>query len=461
MFRHSIYGLLPRILQDAVVSWIGRRRWKYETSTTFRELVQDLTEKQRISANAISGYRDRQLAKVLKAASGTPFYHGILPSDRDIENQPTDVLASIPALDRDTVRRDMKAFINPKYGGSLHQHGTSGTTGTPLQVLWTDECIDMERALIWRHRQETGLRFGETWRGMLGGHRIVPIETRGKVYWRVNRPARQIYFSTYHISPDTANEYLEGLRRYSVTHLEGYPSVLYALALAFRERGLKHRLNGLYYGAEPMQDFQRKLIEEVFEGYVWDFYGLTERVASASEFECRNGLHENWENCILEIVNGDGLSIPAGDYGELAGTSLSNLGFPLLRYRTGDMTRFLPGACSCGRNSRRIAPVDTKREDLLILPDGTYLSASNLTYPFKEVDNILLSQICQHAKDSIEIRIVPAETYSESDGQKLLKGLRELVPDEVKVCIRKVEDIPRTPSGKYAFCVSLVNSHQH
>ncbi len=453
---YSVYKHLPVFLQNAIVSIKSGRRWKHENSRQFQSIVEELLRIQYASSEEILEYRKNKLGAVLKAAAKTEYYRRELPEDEIIEKEPFAVLADIPVLEREEVRNNFRKFINPLYTDKMMKHGTSGTTGTPLQVMWTEESMDMERALIWRQRRVTGLSFGEAWRGMLGGHKIVPLSVTAAPFWRTNRKAKQVYFSTFHISPDAAGDYREGLDKYDIEYLEGYPSVLYALALALDSADIRYRLKGIYYGAEPLREFQRELIEKVFETYVWDYYGLTERVASASEYECRNGLHENWENCFPEVVDKKGCLLDDGQYGELAGTSFSNLGFPLLRYRTGDMTRIIPGKCTCRRDSRRIAPIDTKREDLLIMPDGSYLSASNMTYPFKEVGHIKLSQIYQGQRNLIEVRVVPDSDYREEDGIALAGKLKKLLPAEVSVKIELVDDIPKTASGKYAFCICAI-----
>lgn len=455
-FLRTVYRSMPYPVQNAAVSYFGRKRWVHENRKCFQVLVQKLQKMQYSEHHQIVSYMRDRLGNILLAAKKTDFYKKTLPSPEDILRDPTSVLKSIPVLDRKQIRIDFESFINHEYEGKLIQHGTSGTTGTPVQIMWTEDCIDWERALIWRQRLETGLRYGDEWRGMLGGHQIVPLEQNKPPFWRISRKAKQIYLSTYHLSPETAPAYYQALKKFQVEAIEGYPSVLYALAYSLDRRGLSFPLKGVYYGAEPLLDFQREVIERVFSCYVWDYYGLTERVASASEFSCKNGLHENWENCYLEIIDHAGNAVPEGEYGELVGTSLSNLAFPLLRYRTGDMTRFLPGECSCGRSSRRIARIDTKREDILLMPDGSLLSASNLTFPFKEVEHILESQLFQQVSEELEVRVVPAEGYLESDGDKLISGIRQMVPDSVAVVLKKVSEIPRTKSGKFRFCISEI-----
>lgn len=454
--HERIYGLLPIFLQNLIVTRHGRKRWGKETSNRFQQLVQKLREMQYANIEEISAYSRQRLSKVLRAASETDYYSSLLPSNSIIDKEPRKVLSDIPVLEREIVRTECQRFINREYKGNLIQHGTSGTTGTPLQTYWTKESMEWERALIWRHRLETGLDYANLWKGMLGGHRIVPLKQKSPPYWRINRSAKQLYFSTYHLSSATAIDYRRAMQEFGVRILEGYPSVLYALALSMERIDTSFPLEAVFFGAEPLLDFQRKTIEKVFQCYVWDYYGLTERVASATEYPCRKGLHENWENCFLEVVDADGIPVETGEYGELVGTSLNNLGFPLLRYRTGDMTRFIPDKCKCGRHSRRIEPVDTKREDLLVMPGGFLLSASNLTFPFKEVDNIIESQLYQKYPEYLEVRIIPSEEYSEEDGQKLLKGIRDMIPETVDVTLKKVKSIPRTKNGKFRFCVSEI-----
>ncbi len=452
----AVYGRLPVWAQNAVVSAAGTPRWLAESSPRFRRMVSDLLEAERLPAGRIAPLRRAGLVEVLLAARTTRHYRDLLPAERLIESDPEGVLASVPPLSKDEVRADPCAFVSAVPRGRTTWHGTSGTTGTPLRVLWDRPSAEMERALIRRHRIRAGCEMGRTWRGMLGGHPIVPLEVSSPPYWRINLPARQAYLSTYHLSPANADAYADFIERRGITHLEGYPSVLYSLARALGSAGRRLGLEGCFFGAEPMLDFREEEISRVFGCPVWDYYGLTERVVSASQFECRNGLHVNWENCFAEILRRDGTPAGRGEFGELAGTSLSNLAFPLLRYRTGDMTRMMEDPCPCGRESPRIERIDTKREDLLVMPDGSLLSASNLTYPFKGVGNIEASQIRQTSSGLLVVLVVPGEGFTEGDAGKLLEGIRKLLPPGVSVELRTVPGIPPGPSGKFAFCVSEV-----
>lgn len=452
-----MYRRLPTALQNLAVEAICAKRWLHESSPGFRRLVARLADMQYWDRGRIERWQRERLADVLLAAREAPYYRDAIPDEPSVRRDPVAVLQSLPLLNKRIVSADPEAFLQRSARFSkLVRKGTSGTTGFPLTVYWSRAANDWERALIWRHRASAGCRMGRDWRGMLGGYRIVPLQQHEPPFWRESGVARLSYVSTFHISPSTAPAYWAYIEKRGIAYLTGYPSALYALALSMRDCGLKSVIRGAFFGAEPLHSFQRNLIEDVFGCYVWDYYGLTERVVSASEFECRNGLHINWENTFFEIVDERGSPVEPGECGELVGTSLSNTAFTLLRYRTGDMTRLLLDDCSCGRSSARMTPVGTKVEDLLRMPDGLLLSASNLTFPFKVARHIRQSQIYQPSEAEIVIRVVPDAGFTEQDGSALLAGLMELFPQGVALSLELVGAIPKTPSGKYAFCVSEV-----
>ncbi len=456
--RYSIYRSLPVRLQNIAVSAIASVRWRHESSPAFRKLVIKLQKMQYWPLDDIEEYRRGRLAEVLLAARNTPYYKDMIPDEEVVRKDPAGVLKSLPVLDKQTIARDPGVFIPVNVDpGRMVRRGTSGTTGSPLRVYWTRESTDWERAMVWRHRLAAECRFGLHWVGMVGGHRIVPIEQRNPPFWRECPPARLTFLSTYHLSSENALHYHRYMSERGIAFLSGYPSALYALALSFRKHGLSLPLKGAFFGSEPLHSFQREAIESVFDCYVWDYYGLTERVVSAGEFECRNGLHVNWENSFFEILDSSGRDAGRGQTGELVGTSLSNRGFTLLRYRTGDMTRLLEGECTCGRVSPRIAAIGTKVEALLVMPDGSLLSASNLTFPFKGMSHIRQSQIYQKVPEELIVRIVPDVGFVDEDAERLGREIQEILPAGVKVVIRRVESIPLNSSGKFPFAVSEVN----
>ena len=123
-------------------------------------------------------------------------------------------------------------------------------------------------------------------------------------------------------------------------------------------------------GAEPCSEGMRRDIERKLGIQVHDIYGLSEIMGPgvACECECQNGLHVCEDHFIMEIVNPETFEpVPDGEWGELVITTLSKECSPLVRYRTRDITRIIPGECKCGRTFRRIDRIAGRTDDMMIL----------------------------------------------------------------------------------------------
>ena len=141
-----------------------------------------------------------------------------------------------------------------------------------------------------------------------------------------------------------------------------------------REQGIDPRkdtkLRVLCIGAEPHSEEQRRRIEENFGVKAYNSYGISEMMGPGVAFECpeQNGNHI-WEDYfIVEIIDPVTLQ-PAkpGEFGELVITTINREAMPLLRYRTRDLTRLLPGECPCGRTHARIDRLRGRSDDMIIL----------------------------------------------------------------------------------------------
>jgi phenylacetate-CoA ligase len=124
------------------------------------------------------------------------------------------------------------------------------------------------------------------------------------------------------------------------------------------------------HGAEPFSDNFRRDLEEKLSYRVLDVYGLTETMGPGVAIECweQTGLHIAEDHFIAEIINPEtGEVLPDGEWGELVITTVDREASPVVRYRTRDITRILPGECACGRTHRRIDRLHGRTDDMLII----------------------------------------------------------------------------------------------
>lgn len=182
----------------------------------------------------------------------------------------------------------------------------------------------------------------------------------------------------------------------------------------------------------------RREIEERFGMKAYDIYGLTEIIGPGVAFECsaQDGLHINEDLFYPEIIDPDtGKTLPAGEKGELVFTTLTKEGTPLLRYRTRDVTFFIPEPCSCGRTTIRMHRLFGRTDDMLIVR-GVNVFPSQIEQALIEIEGtepqylIVLSRGESHL-DEIELQVEVKKEFF-SDETRNLESLRNKIANVMK-----------------------------
>jgi phenylacetate-CoA ligase len=130
------------------------------------------------------------------------------------------------------------------------------------------------------------------------------------------------------------------------------------------------KLKRAFIGAEPHSEKMRSKLEDFYGFKAFNSYGLTEMCGPGVAFECpaQNGLHIWEDHFLVEMIDPETLKpVPDGQEGELVLTTLVRDGMPILRYRTKDLTRIIPGPCECGRTHRRIERIKGRTDDMMII----------------------------------------------------------------------------------------------
>jgi phenylacetate-CoA ligase len=178
---------------------------------------------------------------------------------------------------------------------------------------------------------------------------------------------------TVPISGGNTTRQVQVLRDFGVTVLACTPSYALLIAETAEEMGVDVRSLPLrvgLFGAEPWSEGMREQIEERMGIAAIDIYGLSEVMGPgvASECTAHHGLHVFEDHFLIEILDPETLApVPDGETGEVAFTTLTKEGIPVVRYRTRDISRIIPGECSCGRTFRRMERVTGRTDDMLII----------------------------------------------------------------------------------------------
>lgn len=310
---------------------------------------------------------------------------------------------------------------------------TSGTMGSPVVVGYTRNDIKMWAECVARVLSAGGMT----------EHDVIQVAFTYGLFTGglgFHYGAEKIGASVIPASTGALEKQALIMRDFKPTALACTPGYAIAIAATLAEKGIdagKLSLKAGFLGAEPWSDGLRGQIEETLHIRTFDNYGLTEILGPGVSFECdaRAGLHVNEDHFIVEAVDTRTLSpVPPGDEGELVFTTITKEGFPLIRYRTGDLGVLSSEPCACGRTLKRMSRVRGRIDDLIIM-------GASKVFP-SQIEQIILSVsgLQPHYEivvdreagiDTLEVRVEISETMPELDEMKSLENLRRRVAQEI------------------------------
>lgn len=415
-------------------------------------MVARLRANEQLSTEELERITARWLLRSLRAASARLARYRDLQVNCSVRDVRDFLRERVPIVDKGELLRAPGQYY--PHGGRIYPWNivgkTSGTTGTPLTVVRSLPSVLWANAFKKRHWSWSGFEQGMPV-ATLRGDLVVPTEHGRAPFWFYDRYNNHLILSSRHLRPGCIEAIADRLAAFAPYLLEAYPSTVFELARYLAAHDRRIRIPFVYTGSEPLYVEQRQMIEAQFEARVMDHYGMAERVAYATECE-RGSLHLNSDYALVEIVDARGE--PTADYGDLVGTTYHNLAMPLLRYRMNDKTRWRRGRCPCGRAYPMIEAVQGKYEQTIRTSQGAPVSASLVTFVFKEMRHIEKSQVAQVGPDRWQVRIVPAGEFGEADRQRLHRRFRTLVDPHLKIEIVLLPEIPRTAAGKYEWVVN-------
>lgn len=458
-----LYDSSPVGVQNMLLSAYSARLGRDRYGGRFQEYRELLEESQWWAQDRMRKWQVERLKAVLvHAGEHVPYYNEVFKhrgfDPRGFES--LEQLRVLPVLTRDVVKHrigDLRSRAPGK--ANLAEGHTSGTTGSPITLFYDSDMTAMNYAVMDRQYRWAGARLARDGDrvAVVRGNVIVPLRQRKPPFWRRNRDLNQLILSSFHLSGANAGAFLQALRDFRPTVIDGYPSSLFVLARLLLGRGETFPVKAAITSSETLYDYQRDAIEAAFCCSVFDYYAAAERVIFSVECEHHSGHHLCEEYGVTEVLDDNGVPVEPGEEGYLVGTTLHNLGMPLIRYRTTDRCSLRTMDCPCGRPLRLTDDVTTKAEDLLRLRDGRLIPPSVLTHPFKPLDSIEGSQLVQTDLDHLVVRIVRGGNFSEADREHLVRELRARLGDDMKIDIEFVDELPRTSRGKFKWVVSQVD----
>ena len=309
-----------------------------------------------------------RLSATLREAACAPSYRVLFDGKGMPEVRRLEDIRRLPFTTKDDLRSGFPyGFLAVPLEKVVRLHSSSGTTGNPTVIYHTREDIAAWQDLVARCMYMAGMRSTDIFQNMMG----YGLFTGGLGF---HYGAEKLGALTIPVGPGNSKRQIWFMKEFKTTAIHILPSYALRLATHVAEMGLDPRrdlsVRMAFVGAEPHTEETRRLIEQTWNIKVYNSYGLSEMCGPGVAFECpqQSGMHI-WEDSFLaEIVDPDtGEPLPEGECGELVLTSLNRAGTPLLRYRTRDLTRIIPGRCPCGRTHRRIDRIRGRSDDMMII----------------------------------------------------------------------------------------------
>ncbi|MCL1857307.1 MAG: phenylacetate--CoA ligase [Kiritimatiellaeota bacterium] len=311
-------------------------------------------------------------------------------------------------------------------------HASSGTTGKPIVVGYTKGDIDVWSQCVARALACGGAHAGDVLHNAYG----YGLFTGGL---GLHYGAEALGATVVPVSGGNTERQVMLMKDFGATLVSCTPSYFLHLVEAAEKMGVSLRdlpLRAGFFGAEPWTDAMRQRIEEEAGIKAFDIYGLTEVCGPgvANECECRNGLHVFEDHFYPEIIHPDTLEpLPDGEEGELVFTSLTKEAFPVIRYRTRDLSAIFAERCDCGRTIRRIRRIRARNDDMLIIR-GVNVFPSQVEAALLSVDQTLphfgieVSRV--DGLDQMEVQVeIPRHLFS--DEVRTLEALQRTISDAI------------------------------
>jgi len=378
-----------------------------------------------------------RLRKTVERASRSSYYGKIFKEKRffaeDIRTLSD--LVKIPLTTKDDLREQWPyGFLAASKDELVRMHSSSGMTGRATVIFHTQSDIDSWTNQVARCMYMAGMRKSDVFQNMM----TYALFTGGLGF---HYGAEKLGAMVIPSGAGNSKRQIQLMQDFDTTVMHVIPSYALHLTTVFEEVGVDPkkdtRLRMAFIGAEPHSEKMRRRIEDFYGVKAFNSYGLSEMNGPGVAFECprQNGMHI-WEDAYaVEIINPHTLDpVPDGEEGELVLTTLNREGMPLLRYRTKDLTRVIPGECPCGRTHRRLERIKGRTDDMMILK-GVNIFPIQIEKKLMDIagvgNNFLIILERRGFSDEMIVKVEVQREYFSGD-LKQLEGLRKTIVNELK-----------------------------
>jgi len=316
-------------------------------------------------------------------------------------------------------------------------HSTSGTTGKPIVVGYTKSDIGIWSSLVARVLTAAEVT----------DHDFIQIAFNYHLFtggFGFHYASEKVGASVIPASNVDISKQVAIMKDFKTSTLVSTPGFALHIAAVLEDMGIHPESLNLrvgVFGAEPWSQNLRSEIERTLRISAYDNYGITEVLGPGVAYECteKKGLHVNEDHFIVEVIDRNTLEpVGPGEKGELVFTTITKQGFPLIRYRTGDISALIPEPCPCGRTLMRMEKVTGRTDDMIIV-EGNNLFPSQIEEVLLQIEGIephyeiVLDR--DAGVDTMEIRVEVSDMLSLVDEIKYLELFRNKIREHLQAVL--------------------------
>lgn len=416
-----------------------------------------------ISSQAIAEQSDRALRRhVIDCLQRFPVYAAYVEDHCGRLPQTPEhvVLEELPIWTKAKQRELFASLDSPPIPGAF-VHATGGSTGVPTQFYMTRESYEWRTAVSDR---------GYSWAGAEPGRRSVfvwgaPVkEPTGLAKCKdafLHRLQNRWFFNSFDFSDDRKRECCDLINRIRPKVIVGYAGNLVELALfvADTPKALRWKCARAVTAAEGLQPEQREILETHLTNDVFMSYGSREFMLIAMEAEDHSGLYLSEDNLRVEIVDENDKPLPDEETGRILITDLHNPATPFIRYEIGDLGAFAPPSDSDILPFRKLARVNGRLQEQILLADGTKRTALLFPHLLKEFEWISGYQVYQKTPGTIQLRILTKTEITSFGRDGVAKLIQSFTSPDLTIEVIRVDHLEKSPNGKTPIVVSVPSSN--
>lgn len=403
-----------------------------------------------LTRSEIEALQLERLQQTLKRCMNSPFYKKRFD---ELHLKPSDIrslddLRKIPFTTKQDLRDNYPfGLAAVPLDDVVRLHSSSGTTGTPTVILHTQKDLDEWANAVARCLYMVGLRRSDVFQNSSG----YGMFTGGLGF---QYGAERLGMLTVPAAAGNTKRQIKFITDFGTTALHAIPSYASRLYEVMQEMGIDPqrdtKLRTLVIGAEPHSEEQRRKIERMLGVKAYNSFGMSEMCGPGVAFECKeqNGMHI-WEDYyVVEIIDPVTLEpVPEGEVGELVLTTINREAMPLLRYRTRDLTRILPGECPCGRHHKRLDRMKGRSDDMIILKGVNIfpIQIETVLMQFEELGTEYLITLTN--EEANDLMTVEVELKDFSDDYSRLQSLTREITRQLKDEILLTPAVKLVPKG--------------